>query len=181
MNRGARSVMLAVSVILSLLFLSGSAGIPGTAASGRPSQKGDAPIGFHGQPAIPAAADPSCQSGKCHAPAPHEKGATVAAFLNFHARFVDCLVCHGRSTDGTRVERKDPKGRHSLRSGNVAAAADPHETLATPTACRGCHSESGKSALGSRGLKEFPDGFENPMALRMIEERKDRWLPAGLR
>lgn len=180
MNGTARLAMLLVSLILSLLFLAGSVGIPGSSRSERPSRKGDGADRFHGQPAVQSDFDPSCQSGKCHPPAPHERGGAIAAFLNFHGEFADCMVCHGKSRDDVRVERKESPGRHVLRSAKRNLPPNPHELLATPTTCRECHSESGKSVLRSRGLREFPNGFENPMVLRMIEERRNRWLPAGL-
>lgn len=181
MNRAARSAALLSSLMVSLLFLAGSVGIPGGIHSGWPSRKGDASARFHGKSAGRVGTDPSCQSGKCHPPSPHERGGTLAAFLNFHGEFADCLVCHGKSAEGIRVEKKEPAGRVALRSGNPAPSQNPHEGTASPTPCRGCHSEAGKNLLRSRGLEEFPNGFDNPMALRMIEERKDRWLPAGLR
>ncbi len=36
----------------------------------------------------------SCATSGCHAPLPHGKRIEVRAFLNMHATFVDCAVCH---------------------------------------------------------------------------------------
>lgn len=181
MNRAARSATLLASWMVSLLFLAGSVGLPGGILSGRPSRKVDASARFHGQSTGQVGTYPSCQSGKCHPPSPHERGGAQAAFLNFHGEFADCLVCHGKNMEGNRAGKADSSGRWALRSENPALSPNPHETLASPRQCRGCHSESGMNSLRNLGIGEFPNGFDNPMALRMLEERKNRWLPANLR
>lgn len=49
-------------------------------------------------------ADPGndCTTSGCHAPLPHGRRVEVRAFLNMHATFVDCAVCH---VEGGRAER----------------------------------------------------------------------------
>lgn len=49
-------------------------------------------------------ADPgnTCTTSGCHAPLPHGKRVEVRAFLNMHATFVDCRVCHV-ATGGSAV------------------------------------------------------------------------------
>ena len=44
-------------------------------------------------------ADPrnSCATAGCHAPLPHGRRIEVRAFLNMHATFVDCMVCHAEA------------------------------------------------------------------------------------
>ncbi len=49
-------------------------------------------------------ADPGngCTTSGCHAPLPHARRVEVRAFLNMHATFVDCMVCHAE--DASRYE-----------------------------------------------------------------------------
>lgn len=181
MSRIPRLAMLLASALVSLVFLAGSVGTPRVGPDVRSAGKSTPVALYHARPDGRTVTDARCQSGKCHPPSPHERGGAEAAFRNFHGGFAECLVCHGNGTEVGWAATKDPSGRLVLASDTPVSQGNPHERLVPPTRCRGCHSESGMNMLVARGIKEFPKGFENPMALRMIEERRNRWLPPGLR
>ncbi|MFH1746185.1 MAG: cytochrome b/b6 domain-containing protein [Planctomycetota bacterium] len=41
----------------------------------------------------------TCTTAGCHSPLPHGKRVEVRAFLNMHATFVDCTVCHAQAAE----------------------------------------------------------------------------------
>ena len=45
----------------------------------------------------------SCTTSGCHAPLPHGKHIAVRAFLNMHATFTDCTVCHAENSAGAQA------------------------------------------------------------------------------
>jgi cytochrome b subunit of formate dehydrogenase len=46
----------------------------------------------------------SCATAGCHTPLPHGQRIEVRAFLNMHATFVDCVVCHADQPANTTAE-----------------------------------------------------------------------------
>lgn len=181
MTRGAAAALIGISLLVSLVFLAGAIGWTGPLSREGRAGTSEATMRFHGKSAAHAAPDPLCQSGECHPVFPHRQGGAAASFLNFHGEFSDCLVCHGKAAEENRTGKKDSGGRMTLKWGIPPPSGNPHGLLSPATPCRGCHSESGMKSLRDRGFKEFPQGFESPTALRMIEERKNQWLPAALR
>ncbi len=120
--------------------------------------------------------DPTCQAKGCHVPFPHKKMSADSAFDNFHQRFVECLACHGRDAEKHWRQDAVPGGpERVLRGPSAAAVKEPHMILRPPMTCRGCHSAAGRKALRDAGATDLKEGFENPIALRMLEEGGTRW------
>lgn len=148
---------------------------------------------FHAGKTLPEREpDPSCQSIDCHVGYPHERDGILSAFRNMHVRFVDCLSCHGlKSQDrwtlttpmtGGSPGSFDTRVRIQYTIPPEGKMMDGHHALlVSPVRCRGCHSDSRRTALSSRGVADLPAGFANPVSLRMIEEGAKNWIPPDLR
>ncbi len=172
--------LFAVSVLFLAVFFGGAVGLRLPGGGGDlPRNGGDLPT-YHA-PTAGAVPNPGvCGSGDCHMAYPHRSGGTVSAFLNYHGEFTDCTVCHGPEAVSWEARKREEGGPWHLVSRGPLPPGDPHEKLSVPRGCRQCHSPRGMEDLGSRGVQEFPQGFDSPIALRMIEESRKRWLPAGL-
>ncbi len=195
--RGAAEWALGVAAaVLTGAFLSAAAGgilrTPGIAAGAA----GGGPYFHGGKTSAPQGADPGCGSADCHPGAPHAKDRSYAPFRNMHVRFVGCLVCHGRGSRGSWIvaaaglaRKPNPGDGGFLRERwTIAAAAaagkgreQMHALMGAALSCRACHSEEGSRDIAAKGGRNLPTGFDNPVALRMIEEGAKQWIPDTMR
>lgn len=196
MNRAVEGALALIALILTGAFLAavagGGEGISWGGASATPDDRY-----FHaGKTPSASAEDRGCLSKGCHAAAPHAKERTQAAFRNMHARFVDCLVCHGRESRASWSVRPPPQapkpgaaqGGGTFRGRWTIAAPKPeidrekmHGLIGQAVSCRACHSEQGYRELAGKGIRHLGPGFVNPVALRMIEEGAKQWIPDTMR
>jgi len=129
--------------------------------------------------------DTACQAPQCHAPSPHRKPASTTAFLNMHETVVSCLGCHGRDPE-RRWGAGETSGEVAFRLvyspvPETGREGRRHDANGTPAACRRCHSTEGRRAIAAAGVKGLREGFEDPIALRMIEGGGRKWLPDDIR
>ncbi len=167
---------------IAAIFLAGAWGIGerrGTPSGATPL----AAVPFHGGKTTgDVRRDPTCQAKGCHVPFPHKKVSAESAFDNFHQQFAECLACHGRDAERQWKREAVPgSGARVLRGPSAATVREPHMILRPAIACRGCHSAAGRKALASGGATEPKEGFENPIALRMLEEGGTRWSGESFR
>ena len=179
--RVASAGLATASVLFLGMYCAGAVGLRGTEGRRSQPKEGGLPPAYHAPVPGTVPAKGSCGSADCHPADPHKARGPVSAFLNFHGEFTDCTVCHGLDAVSWEVRSRAEGGSWVLASRGPLPPGDPHGKLSAPRGCRQCHSASGMEELGTRGMKEFPRGFESPIALRMIEESRTRWLPAGLR
>lgn len=141
---------------------------------------------FHGgKKQRPMKPDPSCSAQECHAAFPHRKPNPTGAFLNMHGTVVSCLGCHGRDPE----RRWGPGGTAGEGAFLLVYSPVPevgrgvrrHDANGPPAACRRCHSMEGRRAIVAAGVKGLHEGFEEPIALRMIEGGGRKWLPDDMR
>ncbi len=137
---------------------------------------------YHGGKKTPSEKrDPACSTTECHASSPHRKAGPESAFLNMHESVVSCLGCHGRDPERRwNTPEKAGEGVSRLAYSPVPEAGPGgrrHAANGPPAACRRCHSMEGRRAIAAAGVKGLPDGFEEPIALRMIEGGGRKWLP----
>lgn len=129
--------------------------------------------------------DPACSAKGCHAPSSHRKPVPSSAFLNMHETVVSCLGCHGRDPE-RRWTSGETSGESAFRLvyspvPEAGKGGRRHDANGPPAACRSCHSVEGRRAISAAGVKGLHDRFENPIALRMIEEGGRKWLPDDMR
>lgn len=151
---------------------------------------------YHGGKSSAAPVDGSgCAAAGCHAGMPHAIDRAYAPFRNMHLRFVGCLVCHGKDTRGSwnvlratparKAEPGDagpPRERWTIDVATTATGKQQlHALLGTAMSCRACHSEGGSREIAAKGGKELPGGFDDPVALRMIEKGAKQWIPDTMR
>ena len=123
--------------------------------------------------------DPACSAKECHTPSPHRKTGPSSAFLNMHESVVSCLACHGR----------DPERHWSARKMELVYSPVPevgkggrrHDANGPPAPCGRCHSVEGRRAITAAGVNGLHEGFEDPIALRMIEGGGRKWVPDDMR
>jgi hypothetical protein len=195
-KQAVERVLALVAVVLTGAFLAAVAGgegwIPGGGATAMPDDGY-----FHSGKTPPASLeDDGCLSKECHPGAPHAKDRTQAAFRNMHARFIDCLVCHGtesRTSWSAHPPPRVPKPGAAQSYGSSGrrwriAAPTPkidrgrmHGLIGRAVSCRACHSEQGYDDLARMGIRDLGAGFANPVALRMIEEGAKQWIPDTMR
>lgn len=141
---------------------------------------------FHGgKGPVSLKRDPACSAKECHTPSPHRKPVPSSAFLNMHETFVSCLGCHGRDP-----ERRWGAGETAVEGvfrlvyspvPELGREGRRHDANVPPAPCRRCHSMEGRRAIAAAGVKGLHDGFEEPIALRMIEGGGRKWLPDDMR
>ncbi len=195
MRRGAEWALGLAAAVLVAAFVSAVAG-GGAPATGSASDAAVAARYFHGgKSAAWPADDRGCGAAGCHAGAPHAKDRTYAPFRNMHVRFIGCLVCHGRDSRGSwTVLPVAPARKAEVRDGGpvrerwtIAAASAAtgrermHALLGGALSCRACHSAAGSREIAAKAGRELPAGFEDPVALRMIEEGAKQWIPDTMR
>ncbi|GAB4231301.1 MAG: hypothetical protein OHK0028_06210 [Deltaproteobacteria bacterium] len=181
MNRRIVKAFEAAAVLLAILMF---VSVSGGAKSSRPApSRGVAAASFHGGGSTAGApGDAVCSGAKCHPSASHRKTGTVSAFLNFHEGIASCLACHAR--DAERVWRAPDSGIQGaprLDALPGSAAGNPHAAIGSPLACERCHSPEGRRTIESAGVKNLVDGFESPVALRMIQGGGRKWVPEDMR
>ena len=174
--------LLAAALLLAAAFLSSVVGWKAGAGKGSGAAAPGNPYFHAGKAASAGTADPACQASGCHAAFPHGKDPGTAPFRNLHQGAVRCLACHGQEAQRgwTVLEGRGEKLGYSPPGGK-GPGTDPHALIGPPLACRKCHSESGRSELAGKGMKGLPQGFANPIALRMMEEGARRWVPDTMR
>lgn len=57
----------------------------------------------------------NCTTSGCHAPLPHGNRIEIRAFLNMHATFADCMLCHGKTEQGALQVRWNSLASHSAQ------------------------------------------------------------------
>jgi hypothetical protein len=172
------------AVVLPVLFLAGVGDLPSILGRGTDAKERSAK-GFHrGGVSIDVPVDPTCQGKGCHDPVPHRKSGNLPPFLNMHLSNAECLSCHGRDA----AQKWTPATRSGTTKRRIAssiapdgAGKDRHGLLGKPLDCRGCHSAAGREALRMKGIADLPQGFAEPLPLRMIEQGAKSWIPADLR
>ncbi len=151
----------------------------------------------HGGKTVPVILDAGgCGAPGCHGAAPHSRGGAYAPFRNMHGRFVGCLVCHGRGSRGAWIVTRprlaptpEPRDGGVVRErwtigapGTPAGGKDvAHAALGEALSCRACHSADGSRDIAAKGGPGLPGTFEDPVALRMIEEGAKQWIPDTMR
>ncbi len=194
MRRGAEWALGLAAALLAAAFLSAVAG-GGAPAPGTLSGASTAAYFHGGKAGAGPAGDRACGAAGCHAGLPHARDRRYAALRNMHVRFIGCLVCHGKDSPGSwTVLRVAPAKRAELRDGGtpgerwtIAATTTAtgrerlHALLGPALSCRACHSAAGSREIAAKGGKGLPGGFEDPVALRMIEEGAKQWIPDTMR
>lgn len=179
MTLGTERTLSLAAIAVAVCFLAGVAGWRLPVPGGRISS-GSATGYFHeGKPAGAGMRDSSCRTEKCHGAYPHGKG-LESAFRNMHAEFVDCPVCHGREGKAEWSVEAGGGDRWRIRSGTPPAAGDPHASFGTPVRCRECHSQAGRERIERGGTRKLQGTFNDPIALRMLEEGSRKWMPEGM-
>ncbi len=138
---------------------------------------------FHGDGTIrEVPPDPDCAGPKCHAASSHRASGPRSAFLNQHAEIVSCLGCHGREPErGWGVPKDGGKGGIRLVYSPSPEPGKQHAGIGPPASCTRCHSPEGRRAILSAGVKGLGEGFDSPIALRMIEGGGRKWVPDDMR
>lgn len=191
MRHAAERALGLAAVVLTAAFLWAVAGGgPWAPGAGSPTKAGTGY--FHGGKASPPVVeDAACGSAGCHAGTPHAKDRTYAPFRNMHGRFVGCLVCHGKDSRGTWIVAPPAaastpgagddgllRKRWTIATAAPAVGRDKaHTVLGVALSCRACHSGEGSREISAKGGKELPGGFDDPVALRMIEKGAKQWIP----
>lgn len=179
MTRMAERLCVLAAVGISACFLAGVAGYGHPSAGHRisPTVAGY----FHeGKPVPSEIRDSACRTETCHGGYPHVQG-PESAFRNMHVEFIECPVCHGPEGDTMWTSDPEPGGRWILRPGRrTEESRDPHHAFGPPVRCRDCHSERGRNRI-ERGMEQtLKGGFDDPVALRMLEEGSRKWIPDGM-
>lgn len=138
---------------------------------------------FHGpeRVGIPAPkADPACS--ECHKPAPHAANGRDRAFLNQHAGFMACAVCHAtgsgivlkREGDGSRITATAggaPLGKPTV-SGRLHALTGA-SFAANPGGCRSCHARGSRFFSDARFYDDYRRGLlEDLDVLSLLENAR---------
>lgn len=195
MKQAVEWTLALVALILTGAFLSAVSGAGGWFPRGdSPSARDDRY--FHAGKTTPISVDArGCRSTGCHAGMPHVEDRTQAAFRNMHVAFVDCLVCHGRDSRKSWIleppapapkqgggDRGFPRKRWKLAVPTPGTdRATMHGLIGPALSCRKCHSDDGHREMSEKGIRDLPPGFNNPVALRMIEEGAKQWIPDTMR
>jgi len=135
---------------------------------------------FHdGKQARDAIHDSRCQTEKCHSVYPHN-GGPESTFRNMHVEFVECPACHGREGQPMWKTGRGAGDRWIIRAGLPQKSGDPHPAFGPPVRCRGCHSEAGRKRIERGSARKLQGTFNEPVALRMLEEGSRKWVPDGM-
>lgn len=174
------------ALVLAGIFLAGAASdrfaLRRTAAPAAGSGAADRVRHFHpGKSREPQAPDGACQSRGCHGESPHRKNRAMAAFLNMHGRSVECFACHGRDAENAWRGGARGGGGRKILNPLPGGKVDPHTLFGNPVSCRQCHSDGGRARLTTRGVLGLPEGFSDPIPIRMMERGAKRWDPAEIR
>lgn len=154
-------LLLAAALLLMLAALG-----PAQEKASRPERaQAKAPGAFHsaerkGIPNVPP--DTACKD--CHKAAPHEANRGVRAFLNQHAAYLSCLVCHANGP-GVRLARggeqvrisvtldgKTPEPPKVIGKDHALAGA---RFVPRPGECRTCHSRNSKFLTENRFFDDY--------------------------
>ena len=178
MSRRQEGLIAVIAFLVTVLFYASLNG-PKFTRTGAGSAGGTS---FHGgKKTLSLNRDAVCITPQCHATSPHRKPGSTSVFLNMHQTTVSCLGCHGRDPE----RRWGPGGTEGDGAFRLTYTPVPgvgrggrrHDANGVPAPCRRCHSMEGRRAIASSGVKGLPEGFENPIALRMIEGGGRKWLP----
>ena len=183
MNRWARVLFPFIAVLATVLFYASLQGWRLTEIGAGFTGPG----AFHGgKRVLFPKRDPACSARECHTPSSHRKPVPSSAFLNMHETIVSCLGCHGQDP-----ERRWGAGKTAGEGPPLRLLYSPvpepgrggrrHGANGPPAECRRCHSMEGRRAIAAAGVKGLHEGFEEPIALRMIEGGGRKWLPEGVR
>jgi cytochrome b subunit of formate dehydrogenase len=137
-------------------------------------------------------ADPGnhCSTAGCHAPLPHAERIEVRAFLNMHATFVDCGVCHAANADKGqakwfRLPDRQPQGTPAvLELATLLEQADGRERtppLTTPQLApllRAALADSGGDAQLREWLLRLETNYPGSEPWRQLIEEMRRGVRA---
>lgn len=105
----------------------------------------------------------SCTTSGCHAPLPHGERIEVRAFLNMHATFVDCTVCHagkpGLEPHWFELEQRGRADVPAVLQISALLEALPHDWKDDPGALSARLQELLASALAQAGEHEQLRGW----------------------